>query len=60
MEYDKHLPIPVCINVSIWTINYIVGDILKDDQTTLPRPVVPLLYKEVIPPDNRNTFMAEK
>jgi len=27
MEYDKHFPIPVCINISIWTINYVVGDI---------------------------------
>jgi len=39
MEYDKHLPLPVYINISVWTINY-VGDIWKEDQTTLPRPVV--------------------
>ena len=37
MEYDKHLTIPSCINITIWTTNFIVGDIHLVRRSTTPR-----------------------
>jgi hypothetical protein len=63
--YNQHFVIPSCITISVWTINFVLGNInlerrsaTRSPDSDVPKrvlwfraPVLGLFYDEIIPPD---------